>query len=154
MTPFDFAVTGSRRGPTDRQAAALGDLLARLSARHESVVFRHGACKGVDALAAYMVRELWGRAVRIVALPQGDAGEAWVDDEALRLSDEVAAPVPARERNAEIAGVLRDLLVALPAGDETDPDQRRSGTWMAIRMRRQTARPLALVRPTGYLEQL
>lgn len=109
--------TGTRRGMTDAQAAAVAGILSDRWAG-----FHHGDCVGSDAEAHALARAA-GVAVTLHP-PTVATHRAFCDGATFEL-----APLPYLARNAAIVDVC-DLLVACPA---EMVEQRRGGTWWTWR---------------------
>jgi hypothetical protein len=128
--------TGTRHLPPEAWAP-LRRRLATLLADE----FITGARRGVDAFVGENLARLYPEARHAVLVP---ANRRFVDCWWLRLPASLLANVDVIDmpdgtsyayRNSEI--VRRSgRLIAVPAGPEDDPAQRRSGTWQTVRMGR------------------
>ena len=115
--------TGTRKGMSAAQKRQFADVLLWLiqicALRHEPISFHHGAARGSDTEAAFMVED-------------ADADVLIVPHPA------VADPLV---RNRSIAN-LCSILIAAPDGDM---EKQRSGTWATVRYARAAGRPIVML---------
>ncbi len=132
--------TGTRRGMTPAQRAALADCVSALPARAV-----HGGAVGADEeFDAFLVRI--GMAPQNIDVYPASAGRwiKWVD--AGRTTYAVAEPLV---RNRTIA-LGCDYLVAAPA---TAHEVLRSGTWATVRRARRAGRSIVILLPGGGVRE-
>lgn len=125
-------VTGTEKGPTERQYRSLRRVLRMLKA----TFLRTGDCVGVDAVAVKLGRQL---GYRTVGHPP--------DNPKLRAFekyDVLKAPEPYLIRNRKIAA--SDVLIAVP---KEYSETRRSGTWSTVRYARKAGTPILIIQPDG-----
>lgn len=136
--------TGTRDGMTDAQK----DTLSAWLARHRLSEFHHGNAVGADEDA---VRELLTaaqdfehlRAVAIHAHPCGVPGQGSAAAFILsHVKHKVAEPLV---RNRAIVAAC-DVLLAAP---KSPHEERRSGTWAAIREARRRGKRVLILNPDG-----
>ncbi len=135
MTSYGF--TGTRRGMTDQQKAALEQLFKGCDIYHTH--FHHGGCRGAD-VEAHLVAAF--RAYRHVH-PGDDLGQ-WANRGDY---EELRSPKPFLVRNRIIVDVC-DVLIAAP---ETLKEKLRSGTWSTIRYARKIGKPVIILDPGGTI---
>lgn len=131
--------TGTRRGCTKAQLAALLDYLAS----KKITEFHHGRCIGSDTDAHHLVRSVHPNA-RIVLHPSSNP--RWQSDVTGEL---MLPPKPPLDRNKTIVRSTW-VLVACPAGME---EELRSGTWATVRFARSKKRPITYVWPDGTITE-
>jgi Pyruvate/2-oxoacid:ferredoxin oxidoreductase gamma subunit len=139
--------TGTRKGMTDEQKAAVANLLSLL---HPTEV-HHGDCKGADADFNNLVRKKWlsGQFLaRIVAHP-GMNSKGLSPSRAYCDVDVECMTFPYLSRDMDIVLVC-DELIATPAEFK---EQRRGGTWATIRMARRSGKPIRIVYPDGNVKR-
>lgn len=133
-----ISVTGTRT-LSNRECAYVEQVMRAILNPGDEVTV--GCCTGTDALVARLAYATEGVRVHAV-VPAVPSDSKWLDPEWRRYchtfhqmppSDE-----PYRARNAVVIG-RGDILVGFPSKPEDDPSQRRSGTWMTIRMARRTS---------------
>lgn len=133
--------TGSREGMTSAQHEAVRAILSAL--RPGDV--HHGDCVGADNDLHEICVEL-GLWITIhppdVERHRAHCGGVWVSV--------THPPLPYRKRNLAIVDAC-DLLIACPSGNESADSQRRSGTWMTVRMARKTGKSVHIVYPNGLV---
>lgn len=139
--------TGTRRGPTPAQHAAMDRFLLRLFVNHGAQVLVHGGAVGCDTFAHHTVTAsglnrdipilvfpaIEGPCSSVVNIPMGNCL--------------IAEPIPTLERNRIIAGISTGL-IAVPA---TDREEQRSGTWATVRYAREIGCPVYVVRQDGRI---
>lgn len=133
--------TGTRRGLTGPQRAALESLLRSLDGVSEA---HHGDAVGAD--------EEFGEAFhRVHPVATIFAHPCDIPSERSRLQryHDATPAKPPLDRNRDIVGAS-DLLVACPAGMT---EERRSGTRATIRHARRVGRPLRVVWPDGTVTE-
>ncbi len=135
--------TGTRRGCTSQQLAALKSLLLE----HEPSEFHHGLCEGADAQAHTMTRTLFGRQVRIIGHP-GPADDPYQIVSLYEDCDELLPHKGHFARNRDIVAAC-DVLLGTP-GEMTH--QSRGGTWMTIDHAVKAGRPVRVIYPDGTVE--
>ena len=132
--------SGTREGLTEAQRAALVEVLRTLAPTH----LHHGDCRGADAAAHDVAREL-GVAVEVHP-PLPSTLRAWckvIEGETMHPRQHYLT------RNADIVR-MTGALVACPK-DETG--EGHGGTWWTVRFARDFRRPVAVVRPSGRVER-
>lgn len=135
--------TGTQRGMTAAQYAAVGELLlarfphAAVTTPVRSVTFHHGDCTGADE-QAHVIARICGYFI-VVHPPTDPKKRAWC------TGDFAMTPAPYLERNAAI---VRSTLELIATPGET-AEQVRSGTWATIRQARRLRRPTTIVWPDG-----
>lgn len=119
--PLRIAVgfTGSRLGMSAEQKRRLRHLLQL----HGATEFHHGDCRGADAQAHDIARDLGLWIVGHPPTAEGLRAFCHVDEERI--------PLPFLARNHMIVRETQ-LLIAAPSG----PPQLRSGTWSTVRYAR------------------
>lgn len=131
-------ITGTRHGLTDAQTSVLRQFL-ELFRRKGYTDFVHGDCKGVDVEAAAIAASL---GFNIHTRPsQLRTRGVFTGPHTLYT------PRGALERNKDIVDQA-DVMLAFP---ETATEQRRSGTWHAIRYAKAQQKPLRIVCPDGSI---
>lgn len=126
--------TGTQRGLTALQAAALAALLATWPRGW----FHHGDCIGADAQAHAIALELgWYVELHPPTDPKKRAF--------CKGATVVRPTLPYLVRNQNIV-TASAVMIATPGEFE---EQLRSGTWSTVRRSRKAERPLALVYPDG-----
>lgn len=136
MTAFGF--TGTQRGMTDAQKAALRTYLANFT----GCQWHHGDCVGADS-QSHDIAEAAGLVVYLHP-PTEKKKRAFRDVPAARCFPEK----PYLDRNKDIVTVTA-ALIAAPAEPE---EQLRSGTWSTVRFARKLGRPIVLILPDGTLK--
>ncbi len=137
-------ITGTRHGITAAQQARLHELTSTAQATE----LHHGDCQGADAAAHFGVLNMrsWRMftglpRIRLVAHPADDS--EW--RAFCQGYDELREPLPYLDRNHALVDAV-DLLLALP---RTAAEERRSGTWAAVRYARQAGTPVIIIEPGG-----
>lgn len=134
-----FAVTGTRQGMTPMQQTRFCDLIEAGLKRNK--VFLHGGCIGVDTEAHDLLIAAGYPKFRIEVYPstiKNTQGRKW-----LPKHYKVHDPKRPLARN-EIMMERADVIVAMPKGMI---EERRSGTWHAIRCaRRLRKRPFKITK--------
>lgn len=131
--------TGTRRGMTPMQAAAVSGILLRISTLcYNKPQFHHGACIGADEEAARIAKNA---GFATIAHPGDDPRfrTEFVSDWTLEEKDNIL-------RNKNIVKLV-DSMIATPSG--TDEIRRGSGTWQVIGYTRMLYKPLYFVTPLG-----
>ena len=131
----DIAFTGTREGLTKEQRRSLRWLIRQMDAER----FHHGDCMGADAEAA-KVASASGCAV--LKYPSTSKTRAYSP-----IGKCVQEPKDPLERNKDIV-LAGDCLIACPRGME---EERRSGTWAAVRYARGQDYLIWYVWPDGSL---
>lgn len=129
--------TGSRYGCTVAAQAALERLLRDLAPPE----LHHGDCIGADELAASIAMRLGARLIAHPPLNPKYRGQA-----AKLPGTEVRPAADYLDRNEHIVNET-DVLVGCPIM----PEQRRSGTWSAIRYARQQRKPRFVIYGDGSI---
>lgn len=142
LHPHHVGFTGTQRGMTATQFAAVSELLLRwfpheLTRPTRAATFHHGDCIGADE-QAHVIARICG--YFIVGHPPTDPTKR-----ARCAFDFTMTPAPYLNRNAAIV-TSTEALIATP-GETTE--QRRSGTWATIRRARALRRPTTIVWPDG-----
>jgi len=141
-----IGITGTRAGCTQQQTEAIRAHLIQtvLACYAGPPTFHHGGCVGADRDLHRLVREVWGRTVRIVIHPAIDqpAGLCdWTD------ADEMREPAPSLVRNRAIVDAIRfGALYACPKGMMSE---MRSGTWATIRYAERMKKGAIIFWPDG-----
>ena len=125
--------TGTRRGLSDDQAAALHELLQHLSADE----WHHGDAVGADADFHAMVE---GRGIPVIGHPSDIPHQR-----AYCRVDQCRNPLPPLDCSTAIV-MVTDLIVGCPGGMY---EEDRSWTWSTIRKARRVRKPILLVWPDG-----
>lgn len=140
--------TGTRRGMTEDQEAAVFAHLTRLRAAGAEYM-AHGCCEGADRQAHDIWRGLGGS---IEFCPGDEDQEAWID-EVIQIEDIRPiriAPGPAYlERNHQIATTTSVLVAAPRELQET----RRGGTWATVRYARRAGSTVLLCLSDGSVRR-
>lgn len=126
--------TGTRRGLTEQQRAAVQDCLSRFQWLH------HGDCLGAD-WEAHNIATALGLQVHVHP-PRDPVQRAFCSANAW------SKPKDYIERNHDIVDATREL-IATPAEMQ---EQLRSGTWATIRYARKQGRLVTIIYPDGSLE--
>ncbi len=138
----DVGFTGTRQGMTPEQRVGVLDILGLH--RGEGARFSHGDCVGSDEEAHFIAMDL------------GYIVHVWPPDDSSRRAFTtghfIHAARPYRVRNQSIV-MMSGILVATPTGPEEAEDQRRSGTWMTVRMARKRGIQIYIVLPDGTIER-
>jgi len=134
--------TGSRRGMTSKQQAALRMLLVGISIWREDIEFHHGDCIGADEQGFRIATSL-GNYTTFAHRPQNLAFAADTK------SDVIYPRRPYHERNKVIVKECH-AYIGTP---NTMTEEVRSGTWSTIRMARKTGNPLVIIYPDGGIER-
>lgn len=137
--------TGTRRGLTEAQRAALFGVLSRLRAQGAEVM-DNGCCEGADREAHEIWRTLGGH---FHFRPGDTAQQAWAAGVA-GLLDMVEFPIAYLDRNRDIVNHA-SVVVAAP-GEAVE--RLRSGTWATVRAARKAALDVLLVLPSGRVDTL
>lgn len=138
----DVGFTGTRAGMTPEQRVGVLDILGLH--RGEGAKFSHGDCVGADEEAHFIAMDLG----YIVHVWPPDLSKA----RAFTTGHFIHAPRPYRVRDQSIV-MMSGVLVATPAGPEHDEAQRRSGTWMTVRMARKRGIQIYIIWPDGTIER-
>lgn len=133
---FTFGFTGTRRGMTDAQKAALRELL-RSGTGH----FHHGDCVGADS-EAHDIADQCGYAI-ILHPPSNYKDRAWREVPAHMMRPEK----PYMARNQDIV-LNTGALIAAPAEHDEQP---RGGTWSTVRFARKSGKTVILILPDGAI---
>jgi hypothetical protein len=142
---MDIGFTGTRQPSTPESEAAFVEAIQTL----QPTVFRHGACKGWDALAVRIVRKLFPTC-RIIAYP-GKSANATSDErpdrdaESIALSDEVKTEANHFQRNRNIVSDC-EKLIGCPATSEW---QSQGGTWMTLTYAKKHGKFECFIDPKG-----
>jgi hypothetical protein len=132
--------TGTQQGMTVEQATAVESLLDVLG--KDGAEVHHGDCIGADEEFHAFCNE---RGFRIVVHPPIDpAKRAFVKDRS-----EMWPAYDYRTRNGHIVR-HSEVLIATP---RLDHEERRSGTWMTIRMAKKAGKRILIVYPTGVIHE-
>jgi len=141
--------TGTSRGMTTEQKAALGHLLTQL----QPTEIHHGDCVGADTECAEIAASLVSRP-KIVAHPGKNAN---ANEHGLLASsqhnDEVLAPMTHFARNRKLVDLLvgpDDLLLATPFDSQP---VTLGGTAYTIAYCQKRARKLVIVWPDGHISE-
>jgi hypothetical protein len=138
-----LAFTGTRRGLTRGQLAALGRRLETM----RPTVLRNGIAEGADM----QMLSVLPRSVKEIHFWPCNRARAKVAG-GLRFHPSVRVIVhgilPPIERN-HIMVDAADVLIACPHG----PEELRSGTWSTVRYARQQGKPVIIVWPDGRVEE-
>jgi hypothetical protein len=151
LSELHVGFTGTRRGMTPLQEAALRALLRDLQERtpgDATYVLHHGLCRGGDEQAHVIAgEEGWYVEVHPGVDARGDSPQRAVgleyDDHVREVHDE--RPYP--ERNLDIVDSCV-LLIVGPSG----PARRRSGTWSTTRAALRLGRSVFVLPPVDGWE--
>jgi hypothetical protein len=135
--------TGTRRGLTRAQDAALQDVLRFLEDVQEA---HHGDCQGADERFHFLVKGIHPLVRRVLHPPLETAARAFC------VAEEHRPPLTYLARNRAIVEALvdpEDVLVACP---NEPAEQRRSGTWGTVRYARSMGKRVLLVLPRGLVK--
>jgi hypothetical protein len=140
--PVVLAFTGSRRGLTPAQLAALAEVLAG----YPGATLHNGCAEGADEAALDIAYDL---GLRLECWPcnydQRERAWNYVYENPLATLHPTAPPLERNRRMVEAASVV----VACPDG----PEERRSGTWSTVRAARRLGRSIVIVWPDGRIER-
>lgn len=143
MTAIGF--TGTRYGMTQPQLQALRNMLT-LAKDTGVEMLHHGMCVGADDQANTAAHMLG-------LLTHGHPAKGVRQIHVARCRVDVQSPpLPPLRRNRAIVAACTELLAA-PAGDITDPEPVRSGTWTTVRYARQANKRVWLVWPSGQVTE-
>lgn len=132
--------TGTRHGATTAQLTTLTAELATLR-RAGAHQFHHGVCIGSDVEAATIARSLGYSIHNHPSTFQRTRGK-FEGDVLYQSADPLI-------RNEEIIHYSQHML----ATPRTHEEERRSGTWHAIRYTRRCNKPLTIIWPDGTTQQ-
>lgn len=122
----EIGFTGSRSGTTSKQQTVLKDLFIEAAAYGDhDTMFHHGDCIGADEDAAHLAYAL---GFELHAWPQSTTPKTRANTKKQFTSTTVHRSRPPLERNQMIVDRV-DIMICCPKG----PEERRSGTWAAIR---------------------
>jgi hypothetical protein len=138
----NVSFTGTREGMTEHQSLSLAQWLSRH--RNRIAVFAHGCCTGADVQAHKLFRDVCGSSLFIAVYPSTANTRAPIPPDA----DFVDDPKPPLMRNRLIVEAGRDVLLACPKDME---EQRRGGTWHAVRYARNIGVPVEIFWPKEKL---
>ncbi len=146
MTAIGF--TGTRRGMTHQQRKAVRSILDR----YESGQFcHHGDCVGADA-EFHSIAQHAGHFV-IIHPPESNQYRAWSKFDYViapeNPRDSILPVAPYMVRNRAIVDAS-DLMIATPWESE---ERNSGGTWATVRMARAVRKPIAIVWPSGRIEE-
>lgn len=131
--------TGTRKGMTRKQYAAVADLLESLHPYQA----HHGDCVGADADFHDIVREVIVGADIHIHPPTDDKYRAFKE------GDVVYDPLPYLKRDEKIVEKAH-IMIATPEGLL---ERKRSGTWTTVRYTRDAEKPLYIVFPEGDIRE-
>lgn len=129
-----IAVTGTRNGMSDKQRKSFKWLLKQFPYAKELV---HGDCVGVDEEAGEIADEL---GMKVLQRPSNLKTRAWS-----KVGEVIAEPKDPLKRNEDIVN-QGDCTIGCPKGMK---EERRSGTWAAIRYARSVGTLLWIIWPDG-----
>lgn len=135
---IDIGFTGSRKGMTPEQQAALKVYFKHVEAVSPMVTFHHGDCLGSDEGAA----QIANRIHEFTIYSHPPINETW---RAFAPSDMSSLPKEYLVRDRDIV-LASDVLVATP---DTDDFKVGSGTWYTIRYAQRRQVPVWLIRSDG-----
>lgn len=134
-----IAFTGTRKlQPGD--AAKIAAVIEALPQDAELIT---GACVGVDAHIARVGHALYRQVHTVVPSNGSQVDPAWMHYCTSATVLGPGAPEPYRERN-EYMVERCDRLIAFPDREESHGSQRRSGTWMTVRIARAAQKPVEI----------
>lgn len=139
MIRLGFTGTGSPI--TDHQRLALRQLFVWVDSLANRVELHHGDCINADAEAHKVAAQLDWRIV--IHPPTNPRRRAWCESRHILPTGEYLA------RNKDIVRAGEHFLVAVP---RDFAEERRSGTWHAVRYARSLRRPIYYVWPNGRIE--
>jgi hypothetical protein len=146
--PIVLAFTGTRRGLTPAQLAALRVVLAEI--RFHNSVVHNGAAEGADEEMLDLLAEGLAGRPTVHLWPCNRERQQWAFEwalafsKALHPSARVHPTAPPLERNRRMVAAA-SVVVACPDG----PERLRSGTWSTVRAARRRGREVVLVWPDG-----
>jgi hypothetical protein len=136
--------TGTRKGLTPQQRAALPSVLAALPER-----VLHGGAEGADTEFHNILRKI-DSTVAIEVYPASLARQrTWVTLRAPEIQTFILHWELPLERNRLIAARC-DHLLACPA---EPTEQLRSGTWTTVRYARAAGKPITILNPDGSVTE-
>lgn len=143
---MDIGFTGTRQPSTPESEASFTATIQSL----KPTTFRHGACKGWDALAVRIVRKLFPDC-RIIAYPGKSANTVSDerpdrDEESIALSDEVRPEANHFQRNRNIVNDC-EKLIGCPAQSTW---QSKGGTWMTLTYAKKNGKFECFIDPQGH----
>lgn len=141
---FRIGFTGSRKGMTGDQQAALAKELRELQDKHreEDVEAHHGDAVGADAQFHAICQ---GLRIPIIVFPSKDQR-----DRAFCTGAKAEHPPQKFREQSEAIVRFCDLLIAAPDGFRER--LRGSGTWMTVRIARKAQKTCVFCYPDGVLE--
>lgn len=131
----EIGITATRDGLTVDQARAFRNWLMDTGGER----YHHGSCKGGDAQAHRIIRDLPFKTHVTLHMPT-DLRQTEPCD-----GDDVREPFPYLERNHNIVNECTHL-IGLPNGMR---EQLRSGTWATLRYARKIERSFTIIWPDG-----
>lgn len=142
LRQISVGFSGTREGMTIAQNETVERILHEI---HPAEV-HHGCCVGADYHFVTSANAMLGRP-RIYGHPS-DLRDM-TSEPALRLCDELSQPRPPLDRNLDIVAAC-DILLAAPLGMI---EERRSGTWAAVRAARRVGKAITIIFPDGTTKQ-
>ena len=144
---MEVGFSGTRKGMTYEQAAAVTRLLSRIKDFNptEECWLNHGDCVGADYEVHHIAKEL-GYKIRLHP-PENFRSRAYCE-----VADEIMPPAIYSVRNGNIVRTSK-LVIAAPSSKSEQ--YRGSGTWQVIRMCQKARRPnqpYVTVFPDGVTE--
>lgn len=139
--PFRIGFTGSRKGMTESQTAAIHNQIQELNRKHteERLEAHHGDALGADTQFHAICQEV---GVAVVIHPSVDTTDRAFNEGAR----EERPPQKFRQQSRSIVDSC-DVLLAAPDG--LKERLRGSGTWMTVRVARKAKRSIVLCFPDG-----
>lgn len=131
--------TGTRRGMTVTQRAAVRQTLVAWDDRYFLDEAHHGGCVGADLEFNALCEQM---GLRVIVHPSMVGRQT---QSVLKTAHRVMTPLPPLVRNKCIV-TDTDVLLAAPA---TVHEIVRSGTWATVREARRRLRPIAIIAPDG-----
>jgi hypothetical protein len=141
---MDTTVSGTRKGITEKQFVALGDLIAKSCITK----LHHGDCIGADLIAhniMRLMRVVFNKQTKIIAHPpKNEVVRAFCD------ADEIREPDDYIPRNHTMVDES-EWLIALPSSKE---ELLRSGTWATVRYAKKLGRHITIIYPDGEIKNV
>jgi len=121
---------------TSRQRGELGRVLASLTLNRDTqLVLHHGCGPGADEVAHHVVRKLGGWRIHGHPSPAATDGLSRSARHTIGDLDVVHGSKPGPERDADIVSASQ-ILVAVPAFPEDNPQSSQSRTWTMVHLAR------------------
>lgn len=141
---FRIGFTGSRKGMTETQEAAIGNLIQEWIQEHteECLEAHHGDSVGADTQFHAICQEA---GIAVVIHPSVDTAD--------RAFNEAAREDrPPQKFKQQSLAIVRSCDVLLAAPDGWKEKLRGSGTWMTVRVARKSSKRIVVCFPDGNCE--